>query len=79
VIPSCEQNPQTACNSVIQALCKSLEGKDGEVVFVAHNPKVVSSNLPAQPSQDSLSGTRHFVFSEQIPIALRNAFARQPL
>ena len=32
-------------NSVTQALRKSWKGKDGIRLFVAHNPKFVSSNL----------------------------------
>jgi hypothetical protein len=41
-----EQTIEEAVNQVEQHIRKSLRSKDGLVFYPAHNPKVVSSNLP---------------------------------
>jgi hypothetical protein len=46
------EHHKTARNSVKQALRKSLKGKDGVILFAAHDPNVVSSNLT--PATNSL-------------------------
>ena len=75
------EHPKTASNTVIQAPYKSLKGKDGVIVFVAHNPKVVSSNLtPATISRlvGRRPGLRPFAFLAASAMSPSGCFFLRP-
>src|SRR5208283_4200501 len=64
--------PRTRWKTVKQPQCKSLRGKDGPLISLAHNPKVPGSNPgPATTSSDrhkSLSSFRLQDQSSSVPL-----------